>query len=129
MTDQKPTGVFVRFHDGQLSETQIAKIFNPKRTMIESLLAIGTPLQDGDLPVVTTLGTLRDPVPCVRQSDAQAAIAAVQAENEQLREALSHAREAITSDENKSSIVCTVWAGPGETLVDYISATLEGGAA
>ena len=51
MTD-KPTGVFVRLHDGALNEEQIAKLCNPKRTMTESLLAIGTPVTGGELETV-----------------------------------------------------------------------------
>ncbi|MFT9453915.1 hypothetical protein [Komagataeibacter saccharivorans] len=46
-----------------------------------------------------------------------------------LRGALSCAKDAITSDLNSSSIVCTVWAGPGETLVDFIDAALNEGTA
>lgn len=46
-----------------------------------------------------------------------------------LREAFVAVRDAITSDLNAKSIVCTVWAGPAETLVDYIDAALKGGAA
>ena len=50
------------------------------------------------------------------------------AEIAQLREALVTARDAITSDLNTKSIVCTVWAAPAETLVDYIDDTLKGDA-
>ncbi|GCE89647.1 hypothetical protein MSKU15_1248 [Komagataeibacter diospyri] len=46
-----------------------------------------------------------------------------------LRGALSCAKDAITSDLNSSSIVCTVWAVPGETLVDFIDAALNEGTA
>ncbi|OUJ10309.1 hypothetical protein HK25_06990 [Acetobacter sp. DsW_059] len=45
-----------------------------------------------------------------------------------LREALVVVRDAITSDLNAKSIVCTVWANPVETLVDYIDAALKEGA-
>lgn len=89
----KPTGVFVRLHDGLLNETQIAKLCNPKRSMTESLLAIGTPVTGGDMPVITTLGTLRDPVPCVRQSDALAKLAEKDAEIARYREAMEEAQE------------------------------------
>ncbi|MBO1325279.1 hypothetical protein K2X14_07865 [Acetobacter sp. TBRC 12305] len=148
MTDQKPTGVFVRL---PLSNEQIGKLLAPIGTLNERLSPIGTPVTGGKLEVFGYADAVGLPledggptnwtadinakpdetstVPLVRHSDAQAAIAALQAENARLREALSHAREAITSDENKSSIVCTVWAGPGETLVDYISSALEGSAA
>lgn len=43
-----------------------------------AIMSIGTPVTGDDIPVVTTIGTLRDPVPCVRQSDAQAKIAALE---------------------------------------------------
>lgn len=65
----------------------------------------------------------------IRQSDALALLAARDAEIVRLREALVSARDAITSDLKVKSIVCTVWYGPTETLVDYIDATLKGGAA
>ena len=126
MTDQKPTGVFVRL---PLSNEQIGKLLAPISTLDGRLLSIGTPVQTRELTVVTTLGTLRDPIPCVRHSDAQAQIAARDAEIGRLREALSGVRNAITSDLNAKSIICTVWAGPAETLVDYIDATLKGGVA
>ncbi|MGO2958632.1 MAG: hypothetical protein ACTIDN_06295 [Acetobacter sp.] len=48
MTD-KTTGVFVPLDDGMLNESQIAKICNPKKSMTENLLAIGTPVTGGEL--------------------------------------------------------------------------------
>ncbi|NSL93880.1 hypothetical protein [Acetobacter syzygii] len=62
-------------------------------------------------------------------SDHQAQIEALEAEVVRLREALEESRNAIMSDLNARSIVCTVWAAPAETLVDYIDAALKGGAA
>ncbi|MFT8886530.1 MAG: hypothetical protein ABF946_10050 [Acetobacter papayae] len=104
MTDQKPTGVFVRLHNGQLSEGQIAKICNPKRTMTENLLAIGMPVAGSELEVVaydnvasgylSRVEPVTPNINLVRQSDAQAAIATVQAENVRLREALASSKRA-----------------------------------
>ena len=113
MTNQKPTGVFVRLRDGTLSEDQINALYNPKRSGTENLLAIGTPVQRGELEAVgwarashvgklprfhaiSTEKRLEESVrqlwfdlPLVRQSEAQVAIAAVQAENARLRGALT----------------------------------------
>lgn len=110
MTDQKPTGVFVPLHEGQLREDQIAKICNPKLTMTESLLAIGTPVQESGL---TCIGNIvwfendREPVlgsyvpavfkqgsgvPVASLHEAQAQIAARDAEIVRLREALDRIR-------------------------------------
>ncbi|CEF41085.1 hypothetical protein predicted by Glimmer/Critica [Acetobacter senegalensis] len=114
MTD-KPTGVFVRLHNGALNEEQIAKLCNPKRTMTESLLAIGTPVTGGELDIVCSIDEdiLRDvrelddddeeyvtdmvfkpnpdgvdTVPLVRQSDALAKLAEKDAEIARLSTAL-----------------------------------------
>lgn len=162
MTDQKPTGVFVPLHEGELTDCQkrhfeqgkYGEHPNSVRTggITGGLLAIGTPVTGGDLEVVgwglysasssnltifTNSGRAvkwanhfgRTLYPVVRQSEAQAQIAARDAEIVRLQEALVAARDAITSDLNAKSIVCTVWAGPAETLVDYIDAALKGGAA
>lgn len=116
MTDQKPTGVFVRLPlsavdirkmDQAMSQSLKANTQPTQESASEAaLLAIGTPMQDAELE-----------------------IAARDAEIVRLREALVVARNAITSDLNAKGIVCTVWAGPAETLVDYIDAALKGGAA
>ncbi|MCP1227935.1 hypothetical protein [Acetobacter fabarum] len=121
-------------------------------TFEAALLAIGTPVTGGELAVVGwglySVGGGKPSLftneamaerwakhfgrtlhPVVRQSEAQAQIAARDAEIVRLREALVVARGAITSGLNAKSIVCTVWAGPAETLVDYIDAALKGGAA
>ena len=87
MTDQNPTGVFVQL---PLSNEQLGKLLAPIGTLNERMLAIGTPVTGGDIPVVTTLpaGALPEPVPCIRQSESQAQIAARDAEIARLREAL-----------------------------------------
>lgn len=94
----KPTGVFVRL---PLSEEQIVSISGwipgsreeLRNEVLPSIFSIiGTPVADGELAVVTTLGTLRDPIPLVRQSEAQAQIAARDAEIVRLREALDRIR-------------------------------------
>ena len=73
----EPIGVFVRL---PLDEAQIMKLYDPKRSGNENLIDIGTPVTGWEMPVITTLGTLRDPVPCVRQSDALAKLAEKDAE-------------------------------------------------
>ena len=42
-------GVFVRLHDGKLSEQQIADLNDQSMTSLESLLAIGAPVTGGEL--------------------------------------------------------------------------------
>lgn len=105
MTDQKPTGVFVRL---PLSDEQIKAVDQIAKEIAENnaecewrfarhhfsscddlVLKLGSAVQVDGIPVITTLGTLRDPVPCVRQSDAQANIAALEAEVVQLRNDLA----------------------------------------
>lgn len=124
---QKPTGVFVRL---PLSNEQLGKLLAPIGTLNERMISIGAPVTGGDIPVITTLGTLRDPVPCVRQSDAQAHIAALEAEVVRLREAIHKmidmSRNAQTWSLNNRSASCR----------DELSAigrlgekTLKGGAA
>ena len=49
MTDQKPTGVFVRL---PLSNEQIGKLLAPIGTLNERMLAIGTPVTGGDAPII-----------------------------------------------------------------------------
>lgn len=179
MTDQKPTGVFVRLPvtDDQAQEMYRAycaayasSSLTTRGTATQAaLLSIGTPVQADGLKTFlraivsgkSLVGMLEpdskrempdvfEDIPLVRQSDAQSQIAARDAEivrlklevchaNDtadaaigevtRLQEALVAARDAITSDLNAKSIVCTVWAGPAETLVDYIDAALKGGAA
>lgn len=72
-----------------LSETDLAKYVEAMggdepllcdRVAIENaLMAVGVPAHDS-APVATTLGTLREPVPCVRQSDHLAKLAERDAE-------------------------------------------------
>lgn len=74
-----------------------------------------------------------DAVPLVRRTDMEAQVARVAAEKDaeiaRLREALLCARDAIMSGRNNHSIVCTIWAADGETLVDRIDDALNEGAA
>lgn len=115
----QPTGVFVRLHDGALNEEQIAKLCNPKRTMTESLLAIGTPVAGGELEVVGYADAadlpLSDGGPTnwtadisakpdehttealVRQSDALAKLAEKDAEIARLNAAINTARVSIVN--------------------------------
>ncbi|KAA8387654.1 hypothetical protein FKW31_03140 [Acetobacter sp. DmW_136] len=46
MTNQKPTGVFIRL---PLSDVQIMKLYNPNGSGNENLLAIGTPVVSGEI--------------------------------------------------------------------------------
>lgn len=107
MTD-KPTGVFVRF---PLDEAQIMKLYNPKKSGNENLLAIGTPVTGGELDVVAYADPsdlpLNDGTECnwyaevagktedecteglVRQSDALAKLAEKDAEIARLRTGLA----------------------------------------
>ncbi|MGO2959308.1 MAG: hypothetical protein ACTIDN_09765 [Acetobacter sp.] len=104
MTD-KPTGVFVRL---PLSEEQLKNVDRLAQEISENnsenewrfhrhyvaaceelITAIGNPVTSADMLVITILGTLRDPVPCVRQSDALAKLAEKDAEIARLREILS----------------------------------------
>ncbi|GAN72151.1 hypothetical protein ASY01nite_14380 [Acetobacter syzygii] len=95
----KPTGVFVRL---PLDEAQIMKLYNPKKSGNENLLAIGTPVTGGKLKIVgyapshleggwcaifrKKSDALKSSIPLVRQSDVQAHIAALEAEVVRLRE-------------------------------------------
>lgn len=101
----QPTGVFVRL---PLDEAQIMKLYNPKKSGNENLLAIGTPVTGGELrmrgyeyevkrqgcdefshdvgrsvssinPAISGI-EYRNISPLVSQSDAQAAIAVLEAE-------------------------------------------------
>lgn len=90
----KPKAVVVRL---PLSADQEETLFeiSERDCLNSAIAAIGTPVAGDDIPIITVLGTVRDPVPCVLQSDAQAAKAALadaQAENVQLREALEGAK-------------------------------------
>jgi hypothetical protein len=87
----KHTGVFVRLPLSEVAQELLvdaAAFGKPDDSHDKAILAIGTPVTGGDIPVITTLGTLRDPIPCVRQSDAQAQMAALEAEVVRLRGAL-----------------------------------------
>lgn len=83
--------------------------------------AIGTPIQPcADIPVIATLGTLRDPVPCVRQSDALAKLAEKDAEIARLRDIFGVVRSYITE---APSFIAKRGA------LDAIEEALKGGAA
>ena len=84
----------------------------------QAILAIGTPVTGGDIPVITTLGTLRDPVPCVLQSDAQAHIAAIEADVAQKDQRIAELEEELSGFR----------AGLSELIAKEV-ATLKGGAA
>ena len=112
MSNDKITGVFVRLHDGKLSDQQTADLNDQSMTSLESLLAIGTPVAGGELEVVgyahcvngkiVTLGTYRAPdvssgisvtsEPLVRQSDARAKLAEKDAEIARLEESIQHSK-------------------------------------
>lgn len=118
MTDQKPTGVFVRL---PLSDEQRAKIvaemIPPPISVSDAFekvaLNIGTPVTGGDLEVAAydniASGHLSRVRPCganielVRQSDAQAKIAALEAEVARLRETMEEIElgiDALSSEED-----------------------------
>ena len=104
MTD-KPTAVVVRLHDGKLSDQKIAALNDQSMTSLESLLAIGTPVADREFKIwgnvsrenakdlgpeqaVLMFGgsdTGPDDINLVDAEDAQAALAAAQAEIVRLR--------------------------------------------
>lgn len=85
MTDQKPTGVFVRL---PLSDEQLGKLLAPTGPLNERLLAIGMPVQGGELQEVDIVKAAYEypRSKYVRQSEAQAQIAARDAEIVRLRE-------------------------------------------
>ncbi|OUJ10149.1 hypothetical protein [Acetobacter okinawensis] len=103
LTSQKPTGVFVRL---PLSNEQLGKLLIPTRTFNERMISIGTPVTGGELRVsafadyippsaigvmaqifeVSDRRTKSFNEPLVRHSDAQAQIAALEAEVVHLRE-------------------------------------------
>lgn len=110
MTGKKSTGVFVRLHDGQLNENQINALYNPKRSGIENLLAIGTPVQAtelwvaafanskmplrpwGAIPILFEVSDRRTEsfnMPLVLQSEAHSRIMDRDAEIVQLRDGLT----------------------------------------
>ena len=93
---REPTGVFVRLPLDAAQEERFDRAYFPTHNIEDALVAIGTPVTGGDLPVITTLGTLRDPVPCVRQSDALAKIAEKDAEITQLRNLLARLRDVVS---------------------------------
>jgi hypothetical protein len=93
MNDQKPTGVFVRL---PLSNEQLGKLLAPIGTLNERMISIGTPVTGGELQVVaydniasgylSRVEPVTPSINLVRQSDAQAQIAALEAEVVRLRE-------------------------------------------
>ncbi|GAN98021.1 hypothetical protein Geu3261_0372_006 [Komagataeibacter europaeus NBRC 3261] len=112
---------------------------SPASTLGRILRAIGEPIVFNEKVDVHrfNIATEGSVELCMRQlvfrDDMEAQVARVAAEKDadiaRLQGALSYVRQAITSDLNSRSIICTVWAGPGETLVDYIDAALNEGAA
>ncbi|NHN85769.1 hypothetical protein GOB93_14120 [Acetobacter musti] len=74
----------------------------------DAIRAIGTPVAD-DVPVVTTLGTVRDPVPCVRQSDHLAALVKARAENERLRGALVNLVKSAERVNSRGAVTGNQW--------------------
>ena len=112
-------GVFVRL---PLDEAQIMKLYNPKKSGNENLLTIGTPVTGGDIPVAAytsqhDIDRVRKGksgdiygaknwegsdeevfnIPLIRQSDAQAQIAALEAEVRQLQNHLASTLEVALS--------------------------------
>jgi hypothetical protein len=96
---EEPTGVFVRLplsDEQRMTANEAPYKKDRKGSALEaSILSIGTPVTGGDIPVITTLGTLRDPIPCVRQSDAQAQMAALEAEVVRLRAEIARDSERL----------------------------------
>nr|WP_279184718.1 hypothetical protein [Acetobacter syzygii] len=108
MTDQKPTGVFIRLPlSGEEASTMRDHIMSQILTtdaLEHTLHAIGTPITGGKLKIVgyapshlegglcaifrKKSDALKSSIPLARQSDAQAKIAALEAEVVRLREAL-----------------------------------------
>lgn len=111
----KPTGVFVRL---PLSNEQLGKLLIPTRTFNERMISIGTPVTGGELRVsafadyippsaigvmaqifeVSDRRTKSFNEPLVRQSDAQAQIAALEAEVVRLRESYAAIRWRFIQD-------------------------------
>lgn len=126
---EKITGVFVKL---PLDEAQIMKLYDPKRSGNENLIAIGTPVPGWVMPVTTTLGTLRDPVPCVRQADALAKLAEKDAEIARLREALAkcrvyHVEHAKTLSEWPQTFDVAYRRAEHNVHIETIDAALSGG--
>ncbi|MFT9070305.1 MAG: hypothetical protein ABF446_08410 [Acetobacter orientalis] len=95
MTDQKPTGVFVRL---PLSNEQLGKLLAPIGPLNERLLAIGTPVAGGELEVVCYSHEIGNTGSLVRQSDAIAKLAEKDAEIVRLREGLTLIAESENID-------------------------------
>lgn len=96
-------GVFVRLPLSEESEDQFDTFYGMGGSLEMAIVNLGAPVTGDDIPVVTTLGTLRDPVPCVRQSDAKALIAALEAEVVRLRETMKEIElgiDALSSEED-----------------------------
>lgn len=109
----KPTGVFVRLPlSGEAASTMRDHIMSQILTtdaLEHTLHAIGTPMTGGKLKIVgyapshleggwcaifrKKSDALKSSIPLVRQSDAQAQIAALEAEVVRLREAMEEARD------------------------------------
>ena len=143
----QPAGVFVRL---PLSEgarellVEAAAFGKSDDSHDRAILSIGSPVTGSSLiPVGEVAGHFSDGQPMVRilnhpnlpcqteiaiYSEAQAVIAALEGKVGRLREIIKESRNAIMSDINEHSIVCTVWVRPGETLIDYIDDALEGDA-
>lgn len=112
MSGDKPTGVFVRLPLSEASRELLvdaAAFGKPDDSHDKAILAIGTPVTGGELEVAAydncRSGYLSRAKPCtesiklVRQSDAQAQIAALEAE-------IGRLREALESLENENNNLC-----------------------
>ncbi|MFH7812457.1 MULTISPECIES: hypothetical protein [Acetobacter] len=116
----QPTGVFVRL---PLNEEQVESVLNSyvgdkestNICMQKTILELGTPVTGGKLKIVgyapshleggwcaifrKKSDALKSSIPLVRQSDAQAQIAALEAEVVRLREALEGIENGLPEDE------------------------------
>lgn len=119
----KPTGVFVRLplSDEMVDKAQVAYCSEltsgDKACLTNELLAIGTPVMASDIPVITNLlGPEWEIIPVVRQSDAQAQIAALEAEVVRLRHYLERIDSLIMGNSDPVMMFCGIHASRTEAL-------------
>ncbi|GAA3668824.1 MULTISPECIES: hypothetical protein [Acetobacter] len=125
----KPTGVFVRFPLSEAARELLvdaAAFGKPDDSHDKAILAIGTPVTGGELEVAAydncRSGYLSRAKPCtesiklVRQSDAQAQIAALEAEVVRLRHHLERIDRLIMGNSDPVMMFCGIHASCTKAL-------------
>ncbi|MFT9360708.1 hypothetical protein [Acetobacter okinawensis] len=134
MTDQKPTGVFVRLPlSGEQEHDLFVAATTPvhTKTLLEGcLIAIGTPVTGGELEDIDIVDAAygNSDAKYVRQSDAQAQIAARDAEIVRLRDALNNLVKSSKKVNARGASVGPQWVGFGISL-GMAECALKGGMA